>query len=474
MKKQLPLLLTGLILFASAWPLSAAGLPQIRIKAAGYTEGTALLLGVFNEQQYKIDSAQIDATGTMTFKGSEPYKEGLVFVLLPDDSYFQALLTEDQTFELSTKKGKLVEEMVVTGSQENDIFYKNLKYENTYNAQFAAVSEQLKKAGPLDPNYVRLKQEKEKLVQDRKQHLDQLFTAYPNSFFTRFKKAGQNPELKEMLMPNGQKDTVTPIVIYRREFWDNVDFSDNRLMYTPVVFNKLKRYMTQLTPQIPDSIISAAKYLVDKALPYPEYYKFFANWITLNYEPTKSEVMDADAVYVFMVQHYFTHDKAFWSDTFELNFLQRKAEEMSHSLVGMKGPEVKTMDINGQQRAISDFSSEYVVVYLFSPECSHCQEESPKLVQFYKEWKSKGVEVYAIGVEPKREEWEKFVRNYNMLDFVNVNDPSNRAIYKKYYVDNTPEVYVLNPDRIIVGKNIKIAQIPDIIAADKKKRAGKE
>ena len=52
------------------------------------------------------------------------------------------------------------------------------------------------------------------------------------------------------------------------------------------------------------------------------------------------------------------------------------------------------------------------------------------------------------------------------MDWINVHDPSNRSIYAKYYVDKTPEVYVLNPERTIIGKNLKVEQIQTIIDKD--------
>ncbi|MEZ5024554.1 MAG: TlpA disulfide reductase family protein [Chitinophagales bacterium] len=93
-------------------------------------------------------------------------------------------------------------------------------------------------------------------------------------------------------------------------------------------------------------------------------------------------------------------------------------------------------------------------------------KESPKMVQFYKEWKNKGVEVFGIGLDTEQATWEKFVKDFGLDVFTNVYDPTNKAIYKKYYVDVTPEIYVLNKDRIIIGKNLDVEQIPEIIKRD--------
>jgi hypothetical protein len=56
------------------------------------------------------------------------------------------------------------------------------------------------------------------------------------------------------------------------------------------------------------------------------------------------------------------------------------------------------------------------------------------------------------------------------MAWTNVFDPSNRSIYGKYYVDVTPEIYVIGPDRKIIAKNIKVNQIEEVIQRDKEQR----
>lgn len=61
-----------------------------------------------------------------------------------------------------------------------------------------------------------------------------------------------------------------------------------------------------------------------------------------------------------------------------------------------------------------------------------------------------------------------------MQDWVNVRDPSNVSIYAKYFVDITPEIYILNKDRTIIGKNLKVEQIATIINRDQQKQANRK
>ncbi|MBK7342136.1 MAG: TlpA family protein disulfide reductase [Saprospiraceae bacterium] len=109
----------------------------------------------------------------------------------------------------------------------------------------------------------------------------------------------------------------------------------------------------------------------------------------------------------------------------------------------------------------------YIVVYMWNPECSHCKEETPQLVNYIRD--ATDVEVFGIALNTTDAEFKSYARKMGMT-WTNVFDPTNKAIYAKYYVDNTPEIYILNPDRILIGKNLKVNQIQTIIDRDKIKR----
>ena len=107
---------------------------------------------------------------------------------------------------------------------------------------------------------------------------------------------------------------------------------------------------------------------------------------------------------------------------------------------------------------------------MLNPDCEHCAVQTPQLVNFYKQWKPKGVEVYAIVVNTEDKEWKDAIKHYKMPWENNVHDPTNKSIYATYFVDNTPEIYVLDPDRTIIAKNLKVDQIQTMIERDMKKR----
>ena len=449
--------------------VSKAEKPDITVQVEGLNSGYAFLIGVFQEQNYKADSAQINASGIANFKADAPYFPGLFYVTLPNGANFQMLVSTDQTFSLKTNAANLYGAMQVEGNLDNELLYQTVKFEDTQRPLFQANAQKMLGVAPGTEGYRQLKAEQDKLLDDRAAYLDKIFKEHPDALFTKFKKAGQNPDVRDAISPTGIIDTTRYSYLFRTRFWNDVDFNDERLLYTPVIGNKLKRYINELTIQNPDSIIQSAYFLVDRVLDKPEYFKYFANYVVLNYDPKTSSLMDPQAVFVNMIEKYFTYDRAFWSDSVEVFGLQQRAYEMSASLTGKKGPDVTANDPSGQPRTIYEMKSPYIIIYMWNPDCEHCAVQTPQLVRNYPAWKSQGIDVYGIAVNTEDAKWRNTIKKYGM-PWVNVFDKTNKSIYGKYYVDNTPEIYVLNPDRTIIGKNLQVDQIMTVIERDRQKR----
>jgi peroxiredoxin len=440
----------------------------IEATITGMANGKIRVVGIIGEQNYLADST-VAQDGRFTLRRSSPLKPGFYTFLIPGNKSFSILVDKhDQRMQLRADLSNLIGSMQVSGCDNTALMYRNFRYQMTQDPELSRLGETLRKTAQDSEEYKKAKARQDEILAQRKLHLDSIYREYPNAFFTVYKRSGQNPDFVEYRKPNGQIDTIRQLVKYREKFWDNVDFSDERLLYTPVIANKLKRYIKELTPQQPDSLIKVADPLIKKSMPYKEYFKFFTNWIALQYENGKTSVMDGEAVYVHIIKNYFTPELAYWSNKEELEGLQKHVWEMEASLMGRKGPDVRANDVNGVPRSIYEMTEPIIVVFMFSPTCEHCIEEAPNIQRIYEKYKTRGVNFYGIAVSTNDAEWKAFIKKYGFT-FTNVYDPTNRAIYAKYFVDNTPEIYVLNKDRIIVSKNLKDTQLETVLERELKK-----
>lgn len=438
------------------------------IKVEG-AAGRGDLIGIVGEQNFLADTTTIRSDGIMKFTKTEGYPQGIYYVKFAEQKYLQIILAEDQTFTLKTTADDPDGNMEVEGSDENSAYFENLAAERISNQTLQDITARMTASQKGSEAYTAAKAEQTALIDKRDADLEKLYKKYPNTLFEKFKRAGANPRAKEDLPQNEM------IYHYQQEYWDSVDFSDNRLLRTPVIKNKLIKYFDELTAKNQDSIIVNAYRLIDRTVTYPDYFRFISIWIANKYDPNaESTLMDPEKIHVKLMQKYFTHERAFWADSITVFSYQQRPAEMQNSLIWEKAPDVTSQDLSGTTHRLFANNEDYLVVYLFSPSCEHCLKETPELVRWYNEQKAQGKsrDVYSIALETNEKELSDYIKKNN-IPFPVIWDPTSRSIFKTYYVNITPEIYVLNPDRIIVGKNLKTFQIDTMINRDIDKRVGK-
>ena len=451
---------------ASAGEENVSGSLRVELNITGAENDMAKLLGVFGNQNYLVDSAKSDGSGKFVFDADTLLPEGFYYVMLgSDNSYFQLLLGNDQEFELTTKKGDYVNAMVVSGDLDNQLLYKNLQFEADFGTRLNPVNKQLESLQEGTAEYENVKEKQNALVEERKQHIASYKEQHPKSFFTQFKVSGQNPELTYPKLPNGELDQVTQVYRYRKAFFDGVDFNADWTMRTPVYANKLRRYIRELTPQNADSLIKYADELISKTKDNRELFKFTVNWIALEYKTPKT--MGTEALYVHMIDTYWTKELAWWSNDEEIKGLRGEVSLMKPSLIGKTGQDIVTQNEKGETVSLYGLNSPIKVLFIYSYECEHCQKETPDMVRVYNEWKNKGVGVFALSTDSDKTKWLEFVRKNNMT-FSNGFDPDRKSRYeRKYHIDITPELYVLDKNNKIIASNLSPNQLPDFLEAER-------
>ncbi len=104
-------------------------------------------------------------------------------------------------------------------------------------------------------------------------------------------------------------------------------------------------------------------------------------------------------------------------------------------------------DVNGKMIASKKvFAENKVTIILFwRANCSHCKEFEPKLEEFYAQYHSKGLGVYAIGTDKTQEEW---------------------AVQDKLNVSPWPSVFLSYDQRKDFNKRFPVPSTPTLLAVD--------
>jgi peroxiredoxin len=450
----------GTKLFAGDTPAT-----NIRVSIKGIKPGATLLLAnYYSTGQYIQDSAQVDKNGFANFQRVEKYPEGIYLMITPDKKYFDFIMDKEQNFSIKTDSSNFVKTMSIKGSQEN------LMFNDYQNFMFKKQSE----VAPLKRLYENSKnKDSVKYLQDQISKIDnevkkfrsQLISNHPNSFVAKVLNSMTEPEIpKAPELANGKKDTTFAYYYFKNHFFDHIDFSDERLLRTPIFAPKLKQYMDKLTPQIPDSISVSAQYLAERAKVNHEMFKYVVSWLTYTYESSK--IMGMDAVFVDLVDKYYKTKQVDWLDSTRMHKILEKGYILKPLLIGKTAPAITMTDSSGINRSLYDIKSKYTVIIFWDHACGHCKKEIPKLNELYKsKLKARGVGIYSVETEGDVKEWKKFVKEHG-LDWVNVieKDDYKRAVTKKYYdIYSTPVIYLLDENKVIRAKRIESEQLEEVI-----------
>lgn len=432
------------------------------VKVNGAKTDKVQLIGVYGEQNYPAADAKIQADGTAVFSKEGGLLSGFYYVLFSDNTTVPLVLNEDQEFSIVVEnKADLSGSIKIDGSKDNELFHEMSRFEKQIAPQLNALAAKQQGKLPNDPVWQSARKEQMKLINSKESKLRQMRKQNPDAFFPVFKLAGQNPNPEPPVMPNGEIDNAAYATMYRQAFWNDVDFGDVRLLRSPVLHNKLKRYIKELTPQTIDSVIKSVDVVCKKSLGNPEVYKHVINWVGNEYR--ESTIMGGQAIFLHIVDNYFTNALAFWDKPANLEKLRDKAEETRYSLIGMKGQNVTAKDTEGVMRSLYDLNAEFLVVFMYSPNCEHCRDAAPEMVEIYNKWHPKGMlDIYGICTETELEPLKAFVKRHN-FQWWNVLDPTYKSYYMKYHVDITPEIYLLDKERNIIAKDLKPFQLEELL-----------
>ncbi len=272
--------------------------------------------------------------------------------------------------------------------------------------------------------------------------------------------AMQDPQVPDE-PPAGQPDSNFQYRYYKNHYFDNIDFSDARLLRSPVYHKKLKMYMKQLTAQQPDSVIKAADYVLDKASADKEIFKYSLVYLLNTY--SRSKIMGMDKVFVHLVENYYNKGKAYWADSSTLSRLRNRARTLKPTLVGKKAPNIILPDSNKTHHALHELNAKYTILCFWDPGCSHCKDAIPKLDKYYEKVQDKGVVVYAANTQPNTKKWKKFINKHD-LNWINVHDPNFNYRFRSVYdIQSTPKIYLLDENKKIIAKQLSVKQLKKLL-----------
>lgn len=123
-------------------------------------------------------------------------------------------------------------------------------------------------------------------------------------------------------------------------------------------------------------------------------------------------------------------------------------------------------DDKGNEFKLSSLRGKYVLVDFWASWCGPCRAENPHLLKAYQELKNKNFEVVGVSLDETKAAWLNAVKQDGM-PWIQVSDlkgfKSDLAV--KYGISAIPQNFLINPEGVIVAKDLRGEKVNEKISA---------
>ncbi len=439
---------------------------EITVNISDLQDSTIFLAYHLGDKQYIKDTINLDKKGSGVFAGTEDLPKGIYMIVLPGKQYFEILISTDQYFTASCSYADYFNTLKFSGSDENTAFITYQKKWIEMQKKASGITKRLQNNKQNSDSVNILSGMQKKQEEMMKSYLHNVIKENDGNLLSVLVKAMLPVEGTVITVPQGTRnpDSVKWVKTYlynRDHFFDNTDLSDERLLRTPILQNRLNAFFTNVLIQSPDTINNEIDKLIDKVKGNYKVFQFVAVYLFNHFR--ESEIMGHDAVVVKLADDIYLSGKADWvTDEFK-DDLRKQVDRIRPNLIGKKAQNLIMDSYKGMFVSLDDIDKDFTVLYFWEPDCGHCAEATPKLKAWYDKARNEGVEIFAVCTTADKPKWQKYIED-NKLEWINGWDPERRTNFGYYYnVEATPTVYILDRNKTIIAKKLSVEDIGSFI-----------
>ncbi len=499
MKKIYPVFITVLCLTGA---LKAQNGYRIQVNFKGCTDSNLFIARYFWDQVPLMDSCKRIKNGKVEFKGDMALDNGVYLLVNQNKNsfYCQFIVDKNQNFTINLNASDISGTLRSPDDKQNDEFFSYVRFVSQKNKEMSDFANNLKGK----PDSAAKVGEKQLVLDKEVKNFDAEFLKRNKGLFVN-ELMGLKAEHYAPSVPAGADEQAYKYYYYRDHYFDAVNFKDDRVICTPFFADKIKRYVNQLTPQHPDSIIKAMDRILMQCEPGSTMFNTLVGHFTYKYETDKAMSFDQygksntmEKVFIHLADKYIISGKTngYYSDE-TVKKIKERVDILRNLLPGAMVPDFYAIDTaNGDRvrrmgfdtattsggatylynknaaelnqlfKKLYDVKAKYTILVFWAEDCGHCQTEVPKLSEDLKAVKGK-IDFKVFAVQTKDElykNWKKFIVEKKLTDFIHVFDPVHvNNLKERFDIQGTPVIFLLDKEKRIIGKKLATENVVDIL-----------
>jgi thiol-disulfide isomerase/thioredoxin len=430
---------------------------RIEGKAIGLQPTSLVLVQYFNNDKISIDTAYSDIAGRFIFEDSYPLEAG-VYRVMGIEKGFDIIIDKNQRFSIALDKKDVVGTIQFKNSVENTVMF---DYQRSLRRRYAKVIQYRQQLSITDDNDPRWIARFGAFNEEVKQAVDSLLKKYPQMLTTRFLKSFQEPRQPVLpVLKLTAKDSAYLADYARMHYFDNVFLGDERMINTSTLPKRLDIFLKALPPLPKNELIKTFDFILEQTKSAPNLRQYMVTVIAQRIENTSS--VELDGLYAHIVEKYVEGDAANW-DASTLQKIKELRQIKAQVAIGKAFQNLAMTDTEGKLSPLYDLKNKFTILVVYDPDCSHCQESMPKIVDFKQNTK-RDAAVYALSVQSALLPLSTFVDKYKTQNFINVRDVNGKTQFGAMGIFEYPTIFVLDNQKQIIARYIKPEQIEGVLA----------
>jgi peroxiredoxin len=446
-----------LIISLALFKLSAYAQTSLKGRIAAAPKDQVFLMQHLGFDLKKISTAILDASGNFyfTIPREIPIIKGFYRLQFNDTIFADLVLSPDEKIFIKTDAFWMQDSLKVENSPENDAFMKMRDLQLRFFEKIKLVQAEYSQVNANDTAAFKKRKEIEEkyenLQKDHNRKLDTFAATYGNTFSGRLAKMEKIPIFSDFPSEKDKYKNANEFLL--EHYFDYVDFSMPELILGSDIFDKYIVYLEQYPPKTMEGFKKGIDFILKKTFINPSLYKESVRLLAENFE-----VRGPEEIFLYIVD---TYTESCESEG-EFKDVQKGRDKLLSLSAGKIAPDIEMPDSSGKMIKLSSLLSGHKLVLLifWASWCDHCQQLMPQIAYFYRDFKEKGLEVYAVSLDNERKDWISFIRQ-NRMNWVNVCDFKkwDSPIVSDYFVKKTPQYYLLNEEGLILGKNMSVSKL---------------
>ena len=435
----------GLLFLLITLQLQLPAQYSIRVKVDSMPTRKAYLFEYIGMKNNMLDSARVSPDGAFSFTLPATAHPGLYRIVVGPEQFWDIIFNREQ-IRMQTHFNSIIDSLKVTESIENQLLNRYMQFFIGMNRK-AETLQRLAGLYPAgDPFRDQVLRELQKVrASDPEQLTREIIDTYPASYAARFLKMELNPKVPAGVPAQNE------MIYVLDHFWDDIDFHDTSLMYSPGLSNKIRLYFSLFQRAIPPKEIEEAmKKGLDRTMSAAAVNDLLFEFILQDIADW-AERTEYDDFFSYLTEFYLA--RASCTDEKRKGEFSDIVASYQKTSPGKVVPEIVIPRDKGGALILSEIPSRYTLIVFWASWCPHCSEILPQLKTLYGKYKRSDLEILAISLDDNKEDWQKAV-NENGYNWINHSELKgwDCSIAYDYGIRATPTLILIDRSRTVVGK----------------------